>query len=181
MVRFGLGGVAVMLAALQWLTVAGVLFILCWKYKAVRTKEMGLFVLGILPLAVAAAGIGGEVGRALGQLIGSQTFSPALSLGGSMASAAMIFYGLTLRFLAASRGVSGMALSSVAESGHRAGSVQCYSAHRRDCCMSKNYSKRTTKKPRHNIRVKALVNAPQGNRKPLLNTQQLHTGSSFPL
>jgi putative peptidoglycan lipid II flippase len=95
-VRFGAGGVAVVVAVLNWLTAGGVLFILCWKYKAVRMKEMGIFVMGILLLAVAAAGIGGEGGKALGQLIGSRTLSPGLTLAGSTSLAAIIFYGLTL-------------------------------------------------------------------------------------
>ncbi len=95
-VRFGAEGLAVVCGALPWLTVGGVLFILCQRYRALRVKGVGMFVMGILPLAFASAWLGDEAGRAFGQLFGFGTLSLGLTLASGLLLAITTFYGVTL-------------------------------------------------------------------------------------
>src|SRR5438034_5181967 len=94
--RFGADGMALVSVTLRWLTDGVLLLILSQRYRAILTKELGVFVAAILPLALASAWLGGEGSKALGQLVGSGTLALSLTIVSGVSLATFIFYGATL-------------------------------------------------------------------------------------
>jgi peptidoglycan biosynthesis protein MviN/MurJ (putative lipid II flippase) len=91
----GADGMALAHVAVQWLTCAALLLVIIRRCNALHMEEFSIFGVKILPIAMAAAWLGGEAGTVFGKLSGVNFLSPIFTLIGGIFTAAIIFYAAT--------------------------------------------------------------------------------------
>ena len=96
--RFAADGVALMCAALTWISCGALLVLLHRMYGSLSMKELAVFSAKVGPLAVISALLGGQGANVIQRFSGSGTWSLIVTIAAGVGLASVIFYGVTVRW-----------------------------------------------------------------------------------